>query len=792
MIDLFGFLFKYFERPYVFLLVIPITFIWIYLLRKNFVKLYLGEEHEKKRKKLKIFIFISRAVIVLLLLVAFASPYIETTKVVKGDPKVTILVDNSTSIELFDFSFINSFRTELEKKIPVEFSFIASGEESRLGDGIISNIKKDSNILLISDGNNNAGIELGDVVVQANSLNASISALRIFSDKYDSSVVVYGSDKTTAGSENTFTVVVKQTEKRKPRLIVHVDATVVLDQLVDREEITFKNSFDEGYHEITAKLEVDDYFKQNNIFYKTVKVVPKPKVLLLSKNEELVQLFEPLYNLDKVENLGVDLKPYTAVFIDDIHADELNPYYDKLSSFVSEGSGLFVLGGRNSYDSGNYNGSKFEQLLPAFVAKSGKKRGDINIILLIDVSGSTGIGFGGYKKVDVEKALAISMLSNLSLVHRVGVVAFSGFAYKLAELKALLEQGNDLYDKIGRLQFGGGTDIEVGMKAAIDLLHGAGGSKNIIILSDGNTQGKEKALNAVKYAASQGINTYTVGVGGDTDRAFMQVLADEGNGIYFEPDTSQKIKLLFGETEVSESKRVFAVVSIDKNHFITKGLDLSANVYGFNQVVPKTTAKILVTTDLGESLVLSWRYGLGRVASLATDYKVYGFELLNKKNSLLLTRIGNWVIGDPERKNSRFIDVSDGEIGKPIEIIVKSDVQPSSKEVALYKFDENLYRGKVSINKLGFSKVMDAVFAVNYKSEYIDIGTNQNLNNLVYSTGGMVFDPGNIGGIVDFIKQRSRREILVNKSYSWIFLLSTLLLYLVEVCIRRLVVHKVI
>ena len=132
MIDLFGFLFKYFERPYVFLLVIPITFIWIYLLRKNFVKLYLGEEHEKKRKKLKIFIFISRAVIVLLLLVAFASPYIETTKVVKGDPKVTILVDNSTSIELFDFSFINSFRTELEKELNLLAQFLCQARDDRI------------------------------------------------------------------------------------------------------------------------------------------------------------------------------------------------------------------------------------------------------------------------------------------------------------------------------------------------------------------------------------------------------------------------------------------------------------------------------------------------------------------------------------------------------------------------------------------------------------------------------------------------------------------------------------
>ena len=87
---------------------------------------------------------------------------------------------------------------------------------------------------------------------------------------------------------------------------------------------------------------------------------------------------------------------------------------------------------------------------------------------------------------------------------------------------------------------------------------------------------------------------------------------------------------------------------------------------------------------------------------------------------------------------------------------------------------------------------MDSVFAVNYKREYQDIGFNPELNNIVYSTGGRMFYADNTDEIVDFVKQRSRRDILTKNSYSWIFLIGALFVFLAEVIIRRLVLYKVL
>lgn len=791
MID-FSFGFNYFEKPYLLLLVIPLIIFLVYFGRKNFVKVSSTKDMEKKRKKLRFYVLISRIFLILFLLVALASPYIETMKTVKGDPRVKILIDNSTSMELFDLSFANNLANELEKRLPVEVYTISTGEESRLGDNVLANIRKDDNVLLISDGNNNRGIEMGDLAMQANTLGSSVSGIVLFADKFDVSVSIIGSDKTTSNLENEFTINLEKTENREVHLVVDVDGNVIFNKKTKEDQITIKESFKSGYHKITAKILGDDYFTQNNIFYKTVKVVPKPKVLLVSASQELDQLFSPLYELERMNNLPSDYASYTSIIIDDVPAEQLNTKTDLLASYLSEGNGLFVVGGRNSYDFGDYNGSRFEQILPVFVAKAGKQRGDINIIFVMDISMSTGGEFGGFTKVDVEKALAVGMLNNISLSHNVGFIVFNNLAYKLAGVRPLLEH-KDLANQIKALKFGYGTDIANGLIAAIEEMQNLGGSKNIILISDGqNNLGYIPVLEVAKYASSLGIRIYTVGVGFDTDAELMKQVADITNAAYFQPEESQQIKLIFGDTEVSAEKRVFPIKIVDKNHFITHGLDLDAKVYGFNQIVPKNSAKMLITTDVGDPLLAVWRFGLGRVASIGSDTKIFGFELLNRKNSVLLSRIANWVIGDPERKNDKFVDVPDGRINEPVTITIKSDIQPSSNDVALYKIDENLYRGTLVTNETGFNKVLDAVFAVNYKREYQDIGMNPELENLVLGTGGKMFYADNVDEIVDFVKQRSKREILAKKSYSWIFLLAGLLIFLIEVIIRRLVLYKIL
>ena len=163
---------------------------------------------------------------------------------------------------------------------------------------------------------------------------------------------------------------------------------------------------------------------------------------------------------------------------------------------------------------------------------------------------------------------------------------------------------------------------------------------------------------------------------------------------------------------------------------------------------------------------------------------------MNKENSLLTTRTINWLIGDPERKNEKYINILDTREDEDPEVTIRAEEQPVSDNVALYKIDDKLYRGTIKINKKGFNSVLGAVFAVNYKREYQDIKINPELEEVVKTTNGKIFEENQIDEIIEHVKQRSKREELRKINYAWIFALIALLIYLFEVCIRRIVKNK--
>ncbi len=781
--------YAFLERPYFLLLIIPLLGLLIYYINKDLIQLSNDKGYRKNLNKRRKIILASRIIIVILLLIALASPYKDDNKLVQGDPKVKILIDNSTSMQLYETNNVLKLKEELEKRIPTEIEYIATGEETNLGDSILANLRKNDNILFFSDGNNNKGADLGDVALAAINYNSTISALELKPKYYDASLRIIGSEKTVSKAENVFIVKIQQTEKRKVYVLVEVDGRKIIDKTTDEDEIKFTQSFENGYHRITAKIIQDDHFIQNNIYYKTVKVVPKPKLGIYGGNKDLITLLDPLYELNIITGIDEKINDYSAIIIDNKDASTLNDKTNILGSYIAEGNGMLVIGGDKSYDTGNYKGSRFEQLLPVYIAKAGRKKGETSVIFVIDISGSTGHYFGNSIKTDVEKTIAINMIKDLSLTTYVGAVAFNDKSYTIQDI-GLLSQEKNLEDNIAKLTYGGNTYIEEGILKAVEMLQNRGGSKNIIFISDGKTQHEEESKNAFKLAATKGIRIYSIGVGDDTYKQLMKYAADTTGGVYFEPEEDQGIKLLFGNEESSGNKKIFPLYIFNKNHFITDGLKLTATIYGFNQVVQKTSSRLLITTDIGDPVLTAGRYGLGRVAALTTDYGTYGFELLNKQNSLLFTRTINWIIGDPERKNENFVEINDGRINEDIDILIKSKQQPTSDKYTFYKVDEDIYMANAKVDNIGFNTLQGAVFAINYPAEYEKIGNNDDFQNIITATNGKIFKDTDAEQIAEFIKTKSKRQIVTKSSYSWILILIALLLYTAEIIYRRLKIYK--
>ena len=75
------------------------------------------------------------------------------------------------------------------------------------------------------------------------------------------------------------------------------------------------------------------------------------------------------------------------------------------------------------------------------------------------------------------------------------------------------------------------------------------------------------------------------------------------------------------------------MVILDNTHFITYNLSVDALISGYNYVLPKPSARILVTTNKNIPVLVGWRFGLGRVVVLGTDDGGrWAGELLNKEN----------------------------------------------------------------------------------------------------------------------------------------------------------------
>ena len=783
---------QYFEKPIFLIFMIPALILLFIIIKKDFVKL--SYENIKARNNLRFSIFLLRSLTIILLIIALASPFLLEERLITGDPFVKIVVDNSTSYDLFNKAIGEKLRLEFEKEIGTEIVYMGDDLKSDIGDRVLENLKQGESILLISDGQNNHGIDLGDIALYANKLNATINVLDNKPEKEDFRIEVRGPSKVSAGVENIFTVSIDGTSVKKHHITIFVDGVKLLDTTVD-QDIKFVQKFGDGYHKIEARLDTKDHFIENNVFYKTIKVVKKPKILLVSEQNTPFQLLiKDIYDVEVLTAVPPDLSPYYAVILNDLPAEKLDSSVTLMNDFLNEGNGLIVIGGKYSYERGNYKDSLIESILPVFVSGAARQEGDNNIAIVIDISGSTLLAFGSGTAADVGKALAIDVIKNLDPDNRLGVLAFDTEGRIVANLDYLIKQDrNALESRIKSLKPAGGTLIGSGIAKAIEMLSKAGGSKNIILISDGHTQGKDAAYAAAKLASDQEIKIFTLGVGENTNERIMKDIADIGSGSYFKASEKNNLKILFGKPDDKKRKDVYGITLIDKNHFISENLELDAKIYGFNQVVPKSTAKLIATTDYGDPLLSVWRFGLGRVASLLTDDgAVYASDLLSKKNSALLIRSINWIIGDPERKNERFIDIRDSRVFEDTEITYKSDKQPVSDKVTFYKIGENLYSGNIIINEVGFHSLLDATFAINYNKELSEVGMNPELQAIALTTNGQVFKEEDIDSMLDAIKSQSKRSVYQKWYYRWPFVLLAIALFVIEIFIRKIAKYKAV
>jgi uncharacterized membrane protein len=770
-----------FAKPEMLYLIIPLIIIMFFILRKKFIK---DEQRLFKTKGKKRLVFVFRILFFITLLLALSIPYTEITENYSNLTTIKILVDNSESMELFETENLLNEIKNID--VPTQIINLEMDDYSNIGSSILNHIEPNSNILLISDGQNNFGTKLSDVSLFASSINSKIYSVDLKNKERELSIEIIGPNKVVSNVENEFIVKLNKVGKiNQPVVRIFVNNNLEKEVQYD-DEIIFKKSFGKGSHIIRAEVDYNDVFSENNIFYKTINVIEKPKILFVTKkNSPLFTLYNDFYYVDKDNDLKKDLDDYYAVVLNNINADDLtNEDIHKLEEFLKNGNGLFVIGGKDSYDWGGYNTSSISNLLPVGIGKPKKQKDAVSAVVLMDTGHSSiesikdGISF-----FDVQKSLLVDLIESMNKRNKVSIIEANFFMSTLSELSELGPKRAYLIDQIALLKPHASTEIYKSVINAHNKLRLIKGSKNIIILTDGILSAPDEAqtLENVRRAGNDGIKTYIIGVGENAREEFLQQIKKNGGGEYFRVDESHKIKLYFGDPNAQDTGDLEVYV-YDSNHFITEKTNDLTSIYGYNNVFPKNNARMLLTTSQGDPILTIWNYGLGRVAALSTDDgSLWIPEMLEETNSKTMIKTLNYLIENPERKNDLIIEIPELRQKENAKITVRSKDRPQN--LSFYEIEQGLYQSNFYSDNAGIVNILGKNAAVNYKKEYLNIGINKNFKNNIEISGGKFIKTEEIKNNLKSISQVNTTK---TKNLSWIFIIISIVIYLFEIILRRI------
>ena len=726
-------------------------------------------------------LFAVRLVVVALVVLSAAGPYTVQPRQTTGDPSVTLLVDRSDSTAVTpDVADRLSDAIEAEgvavRRVPV-----GANDSSPVGDAVAANLEENGGIVLLSDGRVTEGQSLGAATDLARSVNASVSVVSPEPRTAERYVTVAGPEKASLGVDNRFTARVDGVGGNvSATLTVEVDGEQVAERTVEDAPATveFNHTFEtNGTHTVTAEIDTVDRFSENDVFRKTVRVVERPEILYVSDGEyPFREYLGGLYDVDTADEVPEDLSPYYAVVVQDTPAESVGNV-DRLQEFVIGGGGLFVVGGPNAFERGGYQGSSFASMLPVSIGEG--QRSATNIVLVVDVSGSAEEG------MRVQKAAALSVLDQLGDENEVGLVGFNFQAYRVSEVEPLSENRGELRDKIQRLRAGGATDIAAGVRGGGELLGDRRGT--VIVVSDGGDNPDEAAAAAARLS-ERGVRVITVGAGERLNERTLRTVAGAGGGSYFRATETTRLGILFGGAGAAGGS---GLVVLDRRAFVTSGVTLTSSPESFNDVSVRRGADYLVAGSNGQPALATWRYGLGRVATLTAhgdDGTLDG--LLREPDSLLLTRSTNYVVGDPERKATGITGIPDTRVGEPTTVTYRGTDRPDVDGPAFRRVGEETFRASVTPTEPGYVEVLDAAYAANYPREYAAFGPAPELDRLVDETGGREFTAAQGTRIARFAAQEASGIRPVETDWTWLPLVLGLVLFTLEVSYRRLQVRR--
>ncbi len=179
--------------------------------------------------------------------------------------------------------------------------------------------------------------------------------------------------------------------------------------------------------------------------------------------------------------------------------------------------------------------------------------GEVNKLLIIDVSGSMRARMGNMTKMDVAKKVICEYITNLPSTDNVGIIAY-GHRRKsdCSDVEYLAPLGKNnrklLISKVKGLKAMGKTPIATSLKKAVEIIDTIPGEKSIILISDGRESCKAKPCDLIAKYIGEGKQFINHVIGFDVDRRArkqLECIADAGGGNYYPVDDLSGLQIAF-------------------------------------------------------------------------------------------------------------------------------------------------------------------------------------------------------------------------------------------------------
>lgn len=392
----------------------------------------------------------------------------------------------------------------------------------------------------------------------------------------------------------------------------------------------------------------NDTYYQNNRLSAFTDVAGPPRVLMVAHDGTVDDSGNPIPDESPALRLALEgagimvdritpaelpanlpqLSNYASIILVNVNAKNLSPRkMETLQSYVRDlGGGLVVVGGPESYGMGGYFKTPLEETLPVDMQIKDQDRfPSVSMVIVIDRSGSMGIREGSLTKIQLADEAAVRVVELLNDFDEITVIPVDTQPDNVIGPASVADRDTIIPEIRSIGAGGGGINVRTGLQAAADALANSNNQvKHIIILADGNDSNEQGGVpELIESLVAEGVTVTMVAIGGGKDVPWLQRMAELGQGRFHLTNEAANLPQIFTQ-ETTSIQRSYLVEerffpTQTSRSAILSGISSVPPLYGYVGATAKDTAQTILETHLGDPLLASWQYGLGRSVAWTSD-----------------------------------------------------------------------------------------------------------------------------------------------------------------------------